>query len=77
MEVNLRARYKQEATLDLIDAAIQKAASERGTFEFSDRVGLVAWCLGRFSVFDKPEGPLRRMRQARAFFGRPSTRNHN
>jgi hypothetical protein len=51
--VNLRARYKQEATLDLIDAAIQKAASERGTFEFSDRVGLVAWCLGRFSVFDK------------------------
>jgi hypothetical protein len=52
-ELYVRARYRREASLDLIDAAIKAATSERDTFEFSDRVGLVAWCLGRFSMFDK------------------------
>jgi hypothetical protein len=28
-------------------------SEERGTIDFSDRIGLVAWCLGRFSMFDK------------------------
>jgi hypothetical protein len=52
-ELYVRARYRREASLDLIDAAIKAATSERNTFEFSDRVGLIAWCLGRFSMFDK------------------------
>jgi hypothetical protein len=53
-ELYVRARYRREASPDLIDAAIRTATSEgRGTYEFSDRIGLVAWCLGRFSMFDK------------------------
>jgi len=52
-ELYVRARYGREASLDLVDAAIHKAKSERGTFDSSDRIGLVAWCLGRFSMLAK------------------------
>jgi hypothetical protein len=53
-ELYVRARYGREASVDLVDAAIRTAMSEeRGAYEFSDRIGLVAWCLGRFSMFNR------------------------
>jgi hypothetical protein len=53
-ELYVRARYGRAASSELVDAAIHRARTEeRGTFDFSDRLGLVAWCLGRFSMFDK------------------------
>lgn len=53
-ELYVRARYSRAASSILVDAAIHRAKSEeRGTYDFSNRIGLVAWCLGRFSLFEK------------------------
>ncbi|HTB03397.1 MAG TPA: hypothetical protein VK804_23255 [Bradyrhizobium sp.] len=53
-ELYVRARYGRMASTKLVDAAIHRARTEeRGTYDFSDRLGLIAWCLGRFSLFDK------------------------
>jgi hypothetical protein len=49
-ELYIRARFKRPASHE----AIQQARSERSAeLEFADRRGLVAWCLGRFSMFDE------------------------
>lgn len=53
-ELYVRARYSRGAAAELVDAAIRTAISEeRGMYDFTDRIGLVAWCLGRLSIFDK------------------------
>jgi hypothetical protein len=45
-ELYVRARFRRQASVDLVDAAIRTAMlEERGTYDFSDRIGLVAWCL--------------------------------
>jgi hypothetical protein len=53
-ELYVRARYDRDASPELVDAAISRAKfEERGAYDFSNRLGLVAWCLGRLSLFSK------------------------
>ena len=52
-ELYVRARYRREASDNLIDSAIQAVRNEEVTSAGGDRVGLVAWCLGRYGAFDR------------------------
>jgi hypothetical protein len=52
-ELYVRARYRRKASDDLIDSAIQAVTNEPVTQSGADRVGLVAWCLGRYGAFDR------------------------
>lgn len=52
-ELYVRARYRREASDHLIDSAMQTVIAEAATHPVSDRVGLVAWCLGRYGAFDR------------------------
>lgn len=53
-ELYVRARYDRATSPDLVNAAIDRAKfEERGPYDFANRIGLVAWCLGRLRLFEK------------------------
>jgi hypothetical protein len=53
-ELYVRARYRRPASPVLIRAAIERASAPPvDEFDFDDRLGLVAWCLGRLELFEE------------------------
>jgi hypothetical protein len=52
-ELYIRARYRRQASYDLMDSAIRSVNNERRNYESGDRIGLVAWCLGHYGAFDR------------------------
>ncbi|RDV01109.1 hypothetical protein DXH78_17885 [Undibacter mobilis] len=51
-ELYVRARYSRPAAEMLFDAAIKAAIDEVDLLAGVNRLGLVAWCLGRYKAFD-------------------------
>jgi hypothetical protein len=52
-ELYVRARHRRKASDYLMDSAIQAVRNEPASYAGSDRMGLVAWCLGRYGAFDR------------------------
>jgi hypothetical protein len=52
-ELYVRAKFKKDASDELMDAAICRAWREHGSFDGSNRAGLVAWCLGRYRALER------------------------
>jgi hypothetical protein len=52
-ELYVRAKYRRDASETLVETAIQAGLDEFDLHKGSDRLGLVAWCLGHYGKFER------------------------